>query len=568
MLMKLFMQIGNDPFFLCYVDSPPINIREDDVVTFRVVSGEEDAFPDIYLGDYRIEVFEKKTENGSAVYETVCSTYFKECFGAVSLNIFKDNDLFVFNFNSFVKKENEKNVKDMVSYLLSQEVYELHSLFSRSSDEIKSKGQGKYNTESIISHAEKIVSFLQEKGRNGLTSLKSKLKPGPIYLYDSNFGLPEFYPYDVFNNMDCLIVEMPGQGNVIIRGRSFNFNCPQTTGLVTSYDIDENSIILGGVYSIKRKISSILKVLESIETSNVSIYGYESFDRIMLRLTSGGMIKRCENIIFRCDFFIKIMEKKYGISYLGEISPKITSFIRGVKYYRLAYELLSHWYNLGSIDIDGVNCLAKLRSISKLYEIFSFVKIVEYFYKNGWSVAGIKPHEELEYVAKKIEFERGSETVSFCYEPHISLFKENETKNNYIVDTGHSSRSKRPYRKPDFLIKYKKYGNVKYLVLDAKYSSENTIKKYSLESLYKKYYSGLSIYDENKKFLENKGIIGVVAIYAISYKYPKYVNYWPSNSLLSAIPKIPVVGGAYLSPSDDEIFTYVIDELLNIVRRV
>ncbi|MBK8325561.1 MAG: hypothetical protein IPL02_00180 [Moraxellaceae bacterium] len=172
-------------------------------------------------------------------------------------------------------------------------------------------------------------------------------------------------------------------------------------------------------------------------------YEYESIDGLLLRVTKGGMLLRADLLISRTEELIKYFKNDLGIVYRGELKPRITPYVRASRVYRILFEKIDKWYDLGQPSTRGSDYLVKLKSVSKIYEIFTWFKIIEYFnipnvfniymkglYSNNDNITSFLPRE--------LDIESDSLRINLKYEPKIEPFKLEETKHLDLVDMKHT----------------------------------------------------------------------------------------------------------------------------------
>ena len=204
---------------------------------------------------------------------------------------------------------------------------------------------------------------------------------------------------------------------------------------------------------------------------------YESFKHWMLRLTAGGMAHRCRTVLQITNELIKLFEYRLKVKYVGEITPVLTPYSRSSRIYRSLFTQLSNWYELGQPSLGGLNFLMKMRSLSKIYELFVFFHLLDLLQQEDWSIINAKPHEKMgEYMPSVVFLERNEAYLTVEYEPIIEPWNK-ETQHLALIDVYHKPGGFYSFYKPDFVLKLESQEETRYLILDAKYSTSYTVRE-------------------------------------------------------------------------------------------
>ena len=121
------------------------------------------------------------------------------------------------------------------------------------------------------------------------------------------------------------------------------------------------------------------------------------------------------------------------------------------------------------------------------------------------------------------------------------------------------------YWSPDYIIRLTNTnGNTKYLILDAKYSTESWVRSTHLPNIVEKYYWGMSVYNAIKKSYSNGPIAAILVVYPLSVK-SAFVRYGRRTSVGNKLFPLPVVGAMGLTVDVDDTFNQIISEILEAV---
>lgn len=553
-------------------NSKPVVVREVDIIQVRISSILNETPPEIYFEDYRAD-FTQFTADGSTYYETPAKCYFSDCFGYASIRIEFLEEREIIAFDVLAKKTTVEQALRMIQYLSSHDESLIQSCFSRSSRPIGSERADHVDPEMVLSTAETLIANLQTFQPELLNNLRKRLIPTRVPLWETDRLNCEIDPYDVISNLDAL-TPSAGDGDVFLRGRNYDLTNIDVSKVAPTADVIENRILLGGLYSIRRKLSDLMIRLRSYAVGQRSDPdewnmppGFESLGRLQLKLSAGGMINRCSNMLDSTEGFIRFFERKVGVRYFGEIMPMMTPYARSTRVYRILFAQLSIWYELGIPNLDGIDFLMKLKSLSKIYELFTWFHLIEQVLRLGWTMESVQPHETMgTHVPSNVIFHKDNDILDLQYEPTIKRLAGN-TSHMDLVDIYHYESARSPFWMPDFVIRFTSGGVVRYLILDAKYSNRATISKYSLPNIFKKYYELTAVYDALSDTLSNAAIVGIFAVYPLDYQGSRYLPMWEEEKLSRRPTRLPMVGGIGLMTDNETLFGDSLTLALKVLRR-
>lgn len=541
-------------------------VREVDRIQVRIAPDRDDLAPTVYFEDYQAPC-RSGLVDGVAVYETPEHYFFAECFGYATVRIEFVDLTETVAFDVLAKKTTVEQARKMISYLSQYGESLLKSCFARTTYTVGTTRANVVDPESMLSSAEKLVQVLQSSQSELLHHLRERLVPQRIPLSDASMAGFEIDPSDVVTNLDAL---MPSAaiGDVFIRGRYYDLSSIHVAQLKPTADVVENQIILGGLYSIRRQIGQLHAQLAEIAVGMVDAPAdYEQLSRLLLSLTAGVMIRRCQALIDGTEHLIKLFERQLGVNFNGEIAPLMTGYARSTRLYRVVFVELSAWYELGTPTIDGVNFLMKMKSLSSIYEKFVLFHLLEHLLKQGWTAEGEVEFADREtMVPSRILLVAGDNQVTLQYEPIIRGFNQT-SRHMDLVDTEHKPSDTYPYWKPDFVLRLKTPTAVQYLILDAKYSTREKVKKFHLGELHRKYYLGMSVYDSVNGIISPIQIAGVFAIYALDQRITSYLPMWRGQTLNAVPLRLPMIGGVGLMTDNDSLFGKFVDRAFEILQR-
>lgn len=540
-----------------------IVIKENSMVSLRLVSsGFFDEKPLVYLEDYSIDVRQKDT--GEFFSEE--SNLFREAFGHSVIRIYLKDLVYEIYFNVLMKKVNSAQVEHMINYLRKINDKILNICFSRTSVITGVHKDFSADPETLLCSAEHLIDQITNLRQELHFNLRKRLAPmkAPAGLYGENFI--DFDPIDILDNLDKL-EHNSGIGEVLINGRIFGVNGVEVTSLHESADVEENRILLGGVYSVKRKVESLyLNLTEGFQYFKGYSHDseYESINNFLVRVTTEGMKIRCKILLEKVESFIRYLHVDLKVKYCGELKPKMTPYAKSSRVYRVIFDKLYLWYEIGTPDFEGINYLVKLKSISKIYELFSLYNIIEYLYEHNWDFVTLEGYEAFDRtVPKNVFCKKNSLTLTLNYEPRIYPYGSN-SQHLDLVDLYHTPGANEfSYWSPDFVIKISSEEDSYYMILDAKYSYISSIQKYALPRLFEKYFLGMGVFDQKNNSFNNSKIL---AIYALFPGNGYSVSYWKKDKI-GSIYRYPMVNGVSLSTSTNTEFYKMLDQVINVIAK-
>ena len=516
-IMKITIFIGNESHVWNSHHEPYI-VQEDQDVYLELTPLDNNAdTPKLFLDDTELNLTIDYRIQSARTFRTMPSYIFREAFGLSTISVFLGEQHFELRFEVIVKKETAKQVHEMIQYLTQKQDDILRICFSRTLLTTGTSENSGAEQETLLNAVETFVETLIGCRLELQHHLHKRLIPvkQPAWKSSRNSDID---PFDILFNLDAL-EPVFGDGDVFVNGRSFSISEMEVTTLEPTANVEENAILIGGLYSMRRIITQLSQRVGtnfSTPQKNLEIENYETLSNVLQQLTSSNIQQRCENQLFQLEEFIRYFEQKIGLIYKGERPPVMTPIVRASRVYRRLFEQLHDWYKLGEPVFDGQNYLVKLRSVSKIYEFVALFKLIDFLHESKWQTVESEWTEDLEFVPARIVFERDNFKLTLYYETKIYPFSA-DTKHSDLVDTKHSNGAlEYNYWSPDFVVRLDNINNAKtvYLILDAKYSSSGTVERSHLPTLVEKYFMNMAVYDANHQTLKQDTILGVIALFS------------------------------------------------------
>jgi hypothetical protein len=540
-------------------------IREDDQLSIGIAVDDPNIEASIFFEDAEPELT-LISEIPGLVYRIPQHRYFAECFGQAVVRVYVEDASYAIFFNVRAKKVSVTAASKMIRYLASHHESIIRSCFSRSTTPVGSVEGPSADPESIIAAAENYTSALLVHRAELMATKRTRLVPTRQPLWKSSRINCDIDPVDILNNLDA-ISPAPLEGDLFLRGRHFSLGDINISALKETPNVLENQILLGGLYSIRGKLQILLDGLDRRALAQAPSDGYESFDRLLLTLTSAGMLKRCYEIINRTTELTRLFESRIGVRYVGDIRPVMTPYARTSKVYRTLYSHLATWYELGAPSFGANHFLMKLKSLSKIYELYSLFHLLEQMLSTGWEGLQIKSHPDLgEYIPQEITLKRGDVVATVSYEPIIRPLNAYIAGHLDLVDVAHRKpNADYNYWNPDYVIRLDTAtGKTKYLILDAKYSTESVVRTYHLPDVIDKYYWGMAVRNGTKNSYSNDPIAAILVIYPLGVN-SSFIRHGKRASVGSTPFPLPVIGATGLTIDADHAFNKVMTNLIDAV---
>lgn len=557
--------------------SEPIKVHEGNNIQLRVMCSSEEAAPEVYFEDYQADL-EACTADGISWQETPAKSYFSACFGCASVRVEFPDRREVVNFDVYANtsKASTDQIRQMIEFLAARDGSLIQSFFARSTQGIGSIPTDHVDMEMVLSRAQSFLEKLQKYQSELASNLRKRLVPIRTPLWKTDGINCDIDPFDVISNLDAL-TPSAGNGDVFLRGRNYDLASIDVTRVAPTANVSENQVLLGGLYSVRRKLNELMTRLAIYAAGQLDDpygrampQGCESLHDLMLRLCADGMISRCTSLLDSTEGFLRFFERKLGVRYLGEMVPKMTPYARSTPVYKLLFTELSWWYAMGTPSLDLINFLIKLKSMSKIYEIVAWLHLIDSVSQQGWLLKSALPHETMGMqIPSSVVYSKGGETLSLQYEPMIGRPSASMSHMD-LVDVFHDDSARSPYREPDFVMCLTSGSAYRYLILDAKYSSLNTMNEHStVGRLFTKYFEGMAVYDAVSNTISNACITGVFALHPPGMKKCAYFSWWNGrySEVSNGPTRIPMVGSIGLMVGDHQFFDETLVAAMAVLRR-
>lgn len=506
-------------------------VKENQQLQIRAIMGVMDMLaevPQVFVEDHHLplhrEDFIDENNNLVVAFASIPEKVFRESFGAAFIRLYVGNEEFAYPVEVLATKVTAAQAEKMIRYLTERREQIIRVCLSRTMRPAGMKDEGQSDPEMVISTAEQVINILLESRTDLRQQLRSKLIPTKVPTWKAEKSGSLIDPVDVIFNLDAL---RPGDGrqDVRLRGRTYSTQAIDVTTLKHECNVEENTILIGGLYSIRRVISWLMDEIGSaFKNQQIANYDkeYVSLGEMMIKFTGGAMYERCARVVEASETLIKMLENEFNIVFAGEAHPKITPYVRSSRLYRTIFEQYAKWYGLGSPTLEGELFLIKLRALSKIFEFFVLFRLFDYLRARNWQLTHANMNEAFDrLIPEVLVFERDEVRITLSYEPTIRLHN-GDTRHMDLVKLQHAIHIG-PNWTPDYTLRVENMNGeaVRHLILDAKYSNTYSVDKYHLPKLAEKYYDHQAVFNTKLNILSRNEIMGVFAV------FPEFLDQMP-----------------------------------------
>lgn len=390
------------------------------------------------------------------------------------------------------------------------------------------------NLETKISLAREILRLYKDS--YGYFSANSRFKTDILYAVDDANKLqtitPKTLQYIATN--PGYLMEGTFNNGIQIGNKHYIPRKTLVQKYVYSFDTYENQIIVGFLGKMLDDINLMARdVNELLRSRNVALdtpddyihSSYFIFQRTNAALTNNltqlsSLKKEFEIVRGRYRKALKIE----GTPIKKMPLPSATFMM--VAQYNRVYRHIQRWFDYGIYNLEQERFMMSFINGSTLYEVYALAKLLE-----AVSRLGFEPVSQYRYFYKTSRdsfykntmcnntfvFSRARNRLTVYYQPIIfnSDYKPangiNLYRNNTLSMEGYGSY----YYTPDYVIKYEKNGEEKYLIIDAKFGNRDFVRTHQVAKLAFKYLFSISP-------RENQNLLGLYILYGYSHGFEGY----------------------------------------------
>ena len=498
----------------------------------------------IFLEDYPIKEY---YIDGNSIIITE-TRLFQDSRGPVDVQI--NDDFFTFDVKS--KKMSYNEIENMILYLYNYDDQLLHSYFSRSKSRTNKINESDTSIPLSAKYIKRINEIIgkYEKWLPNFTIMPHTVIRKMEKISDYGKVAKEYDINWLLMNIDLIDIEAnyDNHPDAIILDNEYGWiNKIKTYENVISFNNYENRIILSGLNKIKYEILSAIESLEkaiskervkcqqSTRDENISFSDIKIIPLLKTKKELKNIIDRTHKVILRYKRVFK--DIKIGIEQIKFSLPHYTPVFRCLPHYRGIFKEIIWLYN-NKYNLSGELDLIGLKKVSDLYEIYCYLQL-----QDGLHEALLA---DFYLDGSKFIHKNRRLSIELFFQPKIEYTCKDELSPR-LVRIGNYKGS---YYKPDFVLEIRKDNDVKYVIMDAKYSRLSTVNKYHMDACSIKYLVDIGICGEEYK----------KADYLFIINPEKSIDNDISN--LFGTKYYPRIGIICIKPNDNDDFKLFIKDLI------
>ena len=448
----------------------------------------------IFIEDEYID-FKLIEFQGKNTIKTLPNRYFEDYFGFAKVSI--NNEFF--QFNILCEKMELREIEGIILYLFEKNNGVFNKFISKSSFTGETVFDGKdyiYSSKYLKLIYQTVEMFDQLFGHFKSLPHSSLRKKYVLADYSSQTADSKSIEW-LFQNLDAISFDFLNRNLPDAVDIYKNYGIIEKIGSeenIISYSTYENEIILGFFQHIQLIVSEIKNILFLKLTDNAIDDGIENSEftdfRDLKKIPFLKFLKDLELIEDRLmKLSLRYLHLFTGVKSRNEM-PRLTAIFHKSKHYQKAFEQIILFRN-SQYDLSGELQLLNVRKLSELYELYNLHIIIDtlcvetqdvdtkdsIIYENNPAISKIT-------LTKK----RTNKKICFYYQPSIN----NAGKKIDLITIGNSKLIDKQCC-PDFVIEVSVGNQIRYCILDAKYSKINTVKNQHMTSCIKKYIIDIGI---------------------------------------------------------------------------
>lgn len=403
------------------------------------------------------------------------------------------------------KKINAERVASMLAFLAMESEEALLALFrvTRLRSGLKEGGRSEAF---LVDQLEQTVDLLTAELKKIFSSPISKLVSYRSVVTPPYQGVDESTVAWIAENPDVL-QETDDTNSAILKmdDSYYSAHMIQEQRIGTVLDVYENQVIHGFLAALIRVSTELIAGFEVPSNSRGNDHqsvGYTSFFSQISRFTkelNKKKISRLKTLKTRISNLQQSAQSLIPVTRAISGTPVFTPKARDSISYRRLFSKIIAWHNLGAPDWSAQEELHSIQSIPKLFELYVLFLLKKQLSDQYPVTSNLVGNQgELSTHAY------GDFTITLLYEPIAWTPNHPQSTNDFLTNTEgwnvsdrysiskRGSSSLRSNRRPDYVIRIEdSFGAKRYIILDAKYTTQNKAFSHYLPSLTMKYIHGL-----------------------------------------------------------------------------
>lgn len=418
------------------------------------------------------------------------------------------------------------NIQKMLQELIAFDDSQIEDwmFFDSKSDTSISLCEGKWNKHaykslsSYIQLLEKVISCYKNNYSYFKMQGKHTLKRSQVMVsYENVKSISRNSFQWIMQNADQLS-EVPCSSGIRYQGKIYLPYCMQTEINKKSWDVYENRVIIGFLYTVLLNAKQIYvefdKDVLDEERIISTIQGRFLNEYCAPIITIKSLqVSFCRTVLDKLNKSIEMLQSLYNryillfdiVPSVLDSFPRKTSTFCEVKPYVQVYEIIVQWFRYGEYTLEKERLILQVKTLDKLFEYYCLLQLLKVLSNNGYHKADVrKPAYKYKYQLADTLYQNEKDVantyllcnnnimVTLYYQPVISSvgFENNLT----LYRTTKPPHGMPDYYTPDFVMKFSSVGyEEEYIIFDSKFSSRLNIKRYHMAEVIQKYSTELGV---------------------------------------------------------------------------
>jgi hypothetical protein len=470
-----------------------------------------------------------REDGGLTIVPTDEKRIFRDCFGVAQIvcvvgDVFNNKKAYASKNIPIMVRDDaiNRNVINMVDFIYKHGERYLHGSRKDLAAGINADGGRQNSIEAKLNIIRHTLDIYKECYAIFIKSPKKKLINDDVVGSFEKLGAVTFKTIRYIVSHPEELVSVNHSTGININKQYFQPRNTLVSTTVFSDDVYENRVAVGFLKTIIRELKNLDKQISALLSSQHANKFNAEYINSMAYVYARSE-STLENYLDSVRKLRVEFEKMYfaysgilTVSHLDVVAlPEYTRVFQSIKAYQLIYKRILEWFSRGNYSIENDDLIFRFVSTSKIYEYYCLIKINEcltehlgyglkgggYMFKYPQNRYGIRYNNTFEFVHKSSP----DVCVTVYFQPVV--FGKGAGKNGLLLFRNtHYSAAKSDlgdvdddepgshgnFYNPDFVFKVVRNGTVKYFILDAKFSTADTVAKRRLPGLVFKYLFSIS----------------------------------------------------------------------------
>ena len=490
--------------------SSTVYIYNDDIYTFSLIDSKA-YVTEFHINDETVPVTRNDGFKNSYTFGEEYERPFMQCFGVVQIKIIISGRAYISDSISIMVTDNSlnRNILHMIDYIYEKGEEYLYETYTTQDDSRKSKNitmEAKFQLlDRIIEVYENFYDCFAESPQ---TDIVCSEYVGEFHRLDRIS--PRTMQYIASHPEELYAVDC--NTGIYYNKRHFQPRNTLISGMLQTKNTYENRVVLGFISAI---ISGLEKAEEDLreipnDSNVIKKEGYIESKVYIYRMNRKSVddyIRKLDGYIMRFQILYADYRKIFDISGIRmDVIPEYTDTFRLSVPYNAVYIKICEWFHYGGNDFTGNQLFQSFISTSIIYEYFCLIKLLvtikediccipveektmRFVYTETKHYSNTRYNNTFSFISS------GGHEITLYFQPviygrvtggrpnNITLYRNRYASFGNCI--GHTYT-------PDYLLRVKKDGFSRYVVMDAKFSSQKKVESERLTELVYKYLFSLS----------------------------------------------------------------------------